>query len=87
MPLYEKPHCQVEINSEQNRLKLKDNVLYSNGRLVLPSQLADEFIQYLHTITAHAGSHQLLQMLKKFFISVIQEKFARSQAHVKRASD
>ncbi|CBY12722.1 unnamed protein product [Oikopleura dioica] len=35
-----------KINSKQNRLKLKDNVIYSNGRLVLPSQLADEFIQY-----------------------------------------
>jgi len=63
-----------EIKSKQNRLKIKDNVLYSNDRLVLPSKLADEFIQYLHTITAHAGSQQLLQMLRKFFISNIQEK-------------
>jgi hypothetical protein len=61
-----------KINSKQNRLKIKDNVLYSNDRLVLPSKLADEFIQYLHTITAHAGSQQLLQMLRK--ISNIQEK-------------
>ena len=63
-----------KINPKLNRLKLKDNVLYSNDRLVLPSQLADEFILYLHTITAHAGSQQLLQMLRKFFISNIQEK-------------
>ncbi|CBY43208.1 unnamed protein product, partial [Oikopleura dioica] len=64
-----------KINTKQSRLKLKDNVLYSKDRLVLPSQLADEFIQYLHTITAHAGSQQLLQMLRKFFISNIQEKY------------
>ncbi|CBY07349.1 unnamed protein product [Oikopleura dioica] len=35
-----------KINTKQSRLKLKDNVLYSKDRLVLPSQLADEFIQY-----------------------------------------
>jgi len=63
-----------QINPKQKRLKIKDNVLYSRGRLVLPSKLADEFIQYLHTITAHAGSQQLLQMLRKFFISNVQEK-------------
>ena len=41
-------------------------------------QLADEFIQYLHTITALAGSQQLLQMLRKIFISNIQEKVRAS---------
>ena len=64
----------AKINKKQDRLKIKDGVLYSKNRLVLPSQLADEFITYLHTITAHAGSQQLLQMLRKFFISNIQEK-------------
>jgi hypothetical protein len=63
-----------KINSKQKRLKIKDNVLYSTDRLVLPRKLADEFIQYSHTITAHAVSQQLLQMLRKFFISNIQEK-------------
>ena len=62
------------INPKQKRLTIKDNVLYSNDRLVLPSRIADKFIQYLHTITAHAWSQQLLQMLRKFFISNIQEK-------------
>lgn len=45
-----------KINPKQNRLEIKDKELFSNDRLVLPSNFADEFGQYLHTITVHAGS-------------------------------
>ena len=64
-----------KLNPKGKKFTIKENVLYSDhDRLVLPSQLADEFIKYLHVITAHAGSQQLVQMLKKFFISNVQEK-------------
>ena len=60
--------------NKRSKFILKDRVLFSKNRLVLPDLLADEFIQYLHCITGHAGAKQLSHMCEKFFISNVQEK-------------
>ena len=59
---------------KKSSFKFVNDVLYNGERLVLPLPLADEFINYLHVITGHAGSKQILQMLRKFYISNVQER-------------
>ena len=59
---------------KKSSFKFVNDVLYNGERLVLPSSLADEFINYLHLITGHAGSKQILHMLRKFYISNVQER-------------
>ena len=53
---------------KKSSFRLINDVFYSGERLVLPVSLADEFINYLHVITGHAGSKQILHMLRKFYI-------------------
>jgi hypothetical protein len=60
--------------NKRSKFILKDRVLFSKNRLVLPNLLADEFIQYLHCITGHAGAKQLSHMCAKFYISNVQDK-------------
>ncbi|CBY08090.1 unnamed protein product [Oikopleura dioica] len=59
---------------KKSSFKFVNDVLYNGVCLVLPSSLADEFINYLHLITGHAGSKQILHMLRKFYISNVQER-------------
>jgi hypothetical protein len=59
---------------KKSSFRLINDVLYSGERLVLPDFLADEFINYLHVITGHAGSKQILHMLRKFYISNVQKR-------------
>ena len=59
---------------KKSSFKFVNDVLYNGERLVLPLSLADEFINYLHLITGHAGSKQILHMLRKFYISNVQER-------------
>ncbi|CAG5101553.1 Oidioi.mRNA.OKI2018_I69.YSR.g17203.t1.cds [Oikopleura dioica] len=55
----------------------KDGLLYKDNRLVLPEDLSNEFISFLHCYTCHAGSKQLNMMLKRFFIHDVQTKPVR----------
>ena len=61
----------IELKSKkiQKKFQIIDGVLYNttkkSKRLVLPKEIANEFIQYCHTSYGHAGGKQLMRILNK----------------------
>ena len=70
---------QLKAKSITKKFVIENDLLYNKvkkeNRLVLPSCVSNEFLQYLHTFYGHCGSYQLNKLASKFvYIPDISQK-------------